>query len=95
MNFTKHEIKIYNNTELALYQSVELEILMCELTEIRSLQTLFYNKETPAKMNSKQIKYKKYETKLLNKINNCKRLLKNTNLRLNNNINKCMNKDKI
>ena len=62
MNFTKHEIKIYNNSELALYQAVELEILVCELEEIKSLLTLFSNK----------------------------RLLKNTNLRLNNNINKCL-----
>ena len=90
MNFTKHEIKIYNNSELALYQAVELEILVCELEEIKSLLTLFSNKETPAKLNSKQIKYEKYETKLLNKINNSKRLLKNTNVRLNNNINKCL-----
>lgn len=92
MSYTKHEIKIYNNSELILYQEVELKLLVCELEEIKSLLTLFYKNESRANLFSKQKIYEKYETKLLNKIMNSKRLLKNTKLRLNNNITKCMGK---
>ena len=90
MNFSKHEIKVYNNSELILYQQVHLELLVCELTEIKSLLDLFYKNETKAKLKSKQTLYEKYEKKLTEKINNSKRLLKNTKIRLSNNISKCM-----
>ena len=92
MNFSKNEIKVYNNSELKLYQQVHLELLVCELTEIKSLLDLFYSNETKANLSSKQKLYEKYEKKLTEKINNVKRLVKNTKIRLNNNINKCMNK---
>ena len=90
MNFSKNEIKVYNNSELILYQQVHLELLVCELTEIKSLLDLFYSNETKAKLKSKQKLYEKYEKKLTEKINNSKRLLKNTKIRLSNNISKCM-----
>jgi len=94
MNFSKNEIKVYNNSELILYQQVNLELLLSELAEIKSLLTLFYKHETQSKLHSKQKLYEKYETKLTEKINNIKRLVKNTKIRLNNNINKCMDKAK-
>jgi len=90
MNFSKNEIKVYNNSELKLYQQVHLELLVCELTEIKSLLDLFYSNETKASLSSKQKLYEKYEKKLTEKINNSKRLLKNTKIRLSNNISKCM-----
>ncbi len=90
MNFSKNEIKVYNNSELKLYQQVHLELLVGELTEIKSLLDLFYSNETKANLNSKQKLYEKYEKKLTEKIANSKRLLKNTKIRLSNNISKCM-----
>lgn len=90
MNFSKNEIKVYNNSELKLYQQVHLELLVCELTEIKSLLDLFYRNETKANLTSKQKLYEKYEKKLTEKIANSKRLLKNTKIRLSNNISKCM-----
>jgi len=90
MNFSKNEIKVYNNSELKLYQQVHLELLICELTEIRSLLDLFYSNESKANLTSKQKLYEKYEKKLTEKIANSKRLLKNTKIRLANNISKCM-----
>jgi hypothetical protein len=89
MKYSKHEIKVYNNSELLLYQQVQVELLLSELSEIRSLCSLFCTKETEANLNNKQKIYKKYERKLLERLATCKRLLKNTNVRLNNNINKC------
>jgi hypothetical protein len=89
MNFSKNEIKVYNNSELILYQQVHLELLICELSEINSLLTLFSKNEIKSKVHNKQKQYEKYTTKLMEKINNAKRLLKNTKIRLNNNINKC------
>ena len=91
MNFSKHEIKVYNNSELILYQQVHLELLLSELAEIKSLLTLFYKHETKANLHSKQKLYEKYERKLTEKINTFKRLVKNTKIRLNNNISKCTN----
>lgn len=90
MNFSKHEIKVYNNSELILYQQVHLELLVSELAEVKSLLNLFYKNETTAKLHSKKKLYEKYEKKLTEKINNFKRLVKNTKIRLNNNISKCM-----
>jgi hypothetical protein len=90
MNFSKNEIKVYNNSELKLYQQVHLELLVCELTEIKSLLDLFYSNETKANLTRKQKLYEKYEKKLTEKIVNSKRLLKNTKIRLSNNISKCM-----
>jgi hypothetical protein len=95
MNFSKNEIKVYNNSELILYQQVHLDLLVSELAEIKSLLTLFNKHETQSKLHSKQKLYEKYERKLTEKINNVKRLVKNTKIRLNNNINKCMNKAQI
>jgi hypothetical protein len=90
MNFSKNEIKVYNNSELILYQQVHLDLLVSELAEIKSLLTLFNKHETLSKLHSKQKLYEKYEKKLTEKINNSKRLLKNTKIRLSNNISKCM-----
>jgi hypothetical protein len=90
MNFTKNEVKVYNNSELMLYQRVHLELLVSELSEINSLLTLFYKNEMQSKLYNKQQKYEKYKAKLMEKIKNSKRLLKNTKIRLNNNINKCL-----
>ena len=93
MNFTKNEVKVYNNSELMLYQEVHLELLISELSEINSLLTLFYKNEVKSKLHNKQQKYAKYEAKLMEKIKNSKRLLKNTKIRLNNNISKCLAND--
>ena len=93
MNFSKNEVKVYNNSELALYQEVHLQLLISELSEINSLLTLFYKNEVQSKLHNKQKKYEKYEARLMEKIKNCKRLLKNTKIRLNNNISKCLAND--
>jgi len=90
MNFTKNEVKVYNNSELMLYQRVHLELLVSELSEINSLLTLFCKNEMQSKVHNKEQKYDKYKAKLMAKITNSKRLLKNTKIRLNNNINKCL-----
>ena len=63
MNFTKNEVKVYNKSELMLYQEVHLELLISELSEINSLLTLFYKNEVKSKLHNKQQKYvwiKKY-----------------------------------
>jgi uncharacterized protein YqgV (UPF0045/DUF77 family) len=84
-----NETKVFENSGLKMQQKFVLQTLEKEFDEIMELLQLFGSKESHTKLQKLNDKYDKYVTIFEPKIKEAKRELKNTEKRLNYNMNRC------
>jgi hypothetical protein len=89
-NYSQNEIKICENSQIVLFQSVELELILKTYNELLELIELFSENASDNKLTTLLTKKKFIEKKYNPIINEQKRLLKNTNNRLKYNINRAL-----
>ena len=77
------------NRKLKLYQEVNLTLLESEYIELKELINLFSKHELEEKINYLSMKGKNYDKKYKKQIKNAERLLKNTEKRIDYNLNRC------
>ena len=84
-----NETKVFENSGLKIQQEIVLQTLEKEFAEIIELIKLFGLKESPLKLQKLNIKYKKYVSVFEPKIQEAKRVLRNTIKRIDYNGKKC------
>lgn len=84
-----NEAKVCENSGLKMQQEFVLQTLEKEFDEIMELLELFGSKETPYKLEKLNDKYNKYASIFEPKIEEAKRVLKNTVKRVSYNAERC------
>ena len=87
--YTINEIKVYKNTQIKLYDEYELNHLEKEFNEVLDLLDLFSEHENPEKIKKLLKKEKYYCEKFEPKIKESRRMLKNTEKRIDYNLERC------
>ena len=87
--YSTNEIKVYENSGLQLYQTVDLGLLESEYNEILNLLSLFATRENKEKRDILKNKKEHYDDLFTPKIKKARRLLKNTEKRVTYNLERC------
>ena len=87
--YTINEIKVYKNAQIKLFDEYELNHLEKEFDEVLDLLDLFSENENPEKVQKLIKKEKYYYNKFEPKIKEAKRVLKNTEKRIDYNMERC------